>query len=99
LIVVKARILPDGQKYCSLSPARLSMDLLSNPVFAIVPFAIWVGLIIVAVSSLAAPDDGFVRSFRSARDTLDAHLTRGDIDREEYVDRRRGLDYVTAFLR
>lgn len=72
------------------------MDILSNPVFTIVPFLMWIGLIGVAVYTLAADGESFAQSFRSARDVLDEHLTRGDIGRDEYVDRRRGLDCVTV---
>lgn len=35
---------------------------------------------------------------RTPRETLDEHLTRGEITREEYVDRRRALDFKTAIL-
>lgn len=74
------------------------MDLLSNPVFTIVPFAIWVGLIVVALHMLAGDGESFAGPLRSARDALDEHLTRGDIGREEYVDRRKGLDHVTGIV-
>ena len=74
------------------------MDILSNPVFTIVPFALWIGLIVVALHTLTADEDGVPASFRSERDALDEHLTRGDIDREEYVDRRKALDHVAALV-
>jgi uncharacterized membrane protein len=35
---------------------------------------------------------------RSPRETLDEHLTKGEITREEYVDRRRALDFKTAIV-
>jgi uncharacterized membrane protein len=74
------------------------MDILSNPIFTIVPFAIWIGLIAAAVHSLGSSGEGFAAPLRCARTLLDEHLTRGDIDREEYVDRRKGLDDVTGIV-
>jgi hypothetical protein len=74
------------------------MDVLSTPAFMIVPFAIWIGLIAVALSTLAAGGDTFAPPLRSARETLDEHLARGDIGREEYVDRRKGLDQAIAMV-
>jgi uncharacterized membrane protein len=74
------------------------MDILSTPAFMIVPFAIWIGLIAVALSTLAAGGDTFAPPLRSARETLDEHLARGDIGREEYVDRRKGLDQAIAMV-
>ena len=71
------------------------MDILSNPVFTIVPFALWAALIAAAVYSLATGPDA---PLRSARDILEEHLTRHDIDREEYVDRRKALDHITAMV-
>jgi uncharacterized membrane protein len=32
------------------------------------------------------------------RDTLDEHLTKGEITREEYIDRRKGLDFIVAMV-
>ncbi|MGE0705049.1 MAG: hypothetical protein AB7P22_14050, partial [Vicinamibacterales bacterium] len=60
---------------------RPAMDILSTPAFMIVPFAIWIGLIAVALSTLAAGGDTFAPPLRSARETLDEHLARGDIGR------------------
>jgi uncharacterized membrane protein len=74
------------------------MDILSNPVFTIVPFALWLGLIVAALYMLAADGESFSASLRSERDALDEHLARGDIDREEYVDRRKALDHVAALV-
>ncbi|MGE3702675.1 MAG: hypothetical protein AB7G08_28500 [Hyphomicrobiaceae bacterium] len=74
------------------------MDILSTPAFMIVPFAIWIGLIAVALSTLATGGDTFAPPLRSARETLDEHLARGDIGREEYVDRRKGLDQAIAMV-
>jgi hypothetical protein len=73
------------------------MDIISNPVFTIVPFALWTALIAVAVYT-ASSGAGSNPPLRSARDILDEHLTRHDIDREEYVDRRKALDHITAMV-
>jgi uncharacterized membrane protein len=35
---------------------------------------------------------------RSPRETLDEHLSKGEITREEYVDRRRALDFKAAIV-
>ena len=74
------------------------MDVMSNPVFTILPFAAWIGLIAVALHTLADRGDGSATPFKSARDALDVHLTRGDIGREEYVDRRQALDHITGMV-
>jgi hypothetical protein len=77
---------------------RLTMDMLSNPVFTIVPFAFWIGLIGFTLHTLAGGGESFAGPLRSARDALDEHLTRGDIGRDEYDDRRKGLDQITAMV-
>jgi len=73
------------------------MYILSDPVFTVVPFALWIGLIIVVLSSFLG-DEKPGLPFRSARDILEEHLTRHDIGREEYVDRRKALDYITGMV-
>jgi len=73
------------------------MDILSDPVFTVVPFALWVSLIAVALSSFLG-DEKPGLPFRSARDILEEHLTRHDIGREEYIDRRKALDYITGMV-
>jgi uncharacterized membrane protein len=74
------------------------MDILSNPIFTIVPFALWAVLIAAAVFRLAESGGGSDTPLRSARDILEEHLTRHDIDREEYVDRRKALDHITGMV-
>jgi len=74
------------------------MDILSNPIFVAVPFALWAVLIAAAVYSLAAGGEEPDAPFRSSRDILEEHLTRHDIDREEYVDRRKALDHIGAIV-
>jgi len=73
------------------------MNILSDPVFTVVPFVLWVGLIAVVLSSFLG-DERPGLPFRSARDILEEHLTRHDIGREEYVDRRKALDYITGMV-
>jgi uncharacterized membrane protein len=72
------------------------MDILSNPVFTLLPFAVWIMLIAVALYTFSSTGEGPRVTFRSARDVLDEHLARHDIDRDEYVDRRKALDYITG---
>jgi hypothetical protein len=74
------------------------MDILSNPVFVVAPFALWAVLIAAAVYSLTAGGKEPNASFRSSRDVLEEHLTRYDMDREEYVDRRKALDHISAIV-
>jgi uncharacterized membrane protein len=78
--------------------ARFAMDILSDPVLTVVPFAVFVGLVAVALRTLGRYDEKIGLPFRSARDILGEHLTRHDISREEYVDRRKALDYVTGLV-
>jgi hypothetical protein len=73
------------------------MDILSDPVFTVVPFALWVGLIALALASFLG-DEKPGLPFRSARDILEEHLTRHDIGQEEYVDRRKALDYIAGMV-
>ena len=73
------------------------MDILSDPLFTVVPFALWVSLIAVALSSFLS-DEKPGLPFRTARDILEERLTRHDIGREEYVDRRKALDYITGMV-
>jgi len=72
------------------------MDFLSNPVLTVVPFALFVGLIAIALRTSGRSDEDTGLPFRSARDILEQHLTRHDISREEYVDRSKALDYITG---
>lgn len=74
------------------------MDILFDPVLTVVPFALFFGLIAVALCTLGRSDEKTGLPFRSARDILEAHLTRHDISREEYVDRRKALDYITGMV-
>jgi uncharacterized membrane protein len=74
------------------------MDLASTPLL-IVSLLVFVVLLIVAL--IRAPIDGPQPPgvhLRTPRETLDEHLTRGEITREEYVDRRRALDFKTAIF-
>ena len=74
------------------------MDILSDPVLTVVPFALFVGLIAVALRTLGRSDEMTGLPLRSARGILEEHLTRHDISREEYVDRRKALDYINGMV-
>ena len=74
------------------------MDLASTPLL-IASLVVFGVLLIVAL--IRAPIDvpqppG--THLRTPRETLDEHLTKGEITREEYVDRRRALDFKTAII-
>jgi hypothetical protein len=83
---------------CKVQRARGAMDMLSDPVLIVVPFALWVGLIVVALRTLAVGDEKTGVPFRSARDILEEDVARHDIGREEYVDRRKALDYISGMV-
>jgi len=74
------------------------MDILSDLVLTVVPLALFVGLIAVALRTLGRSDEKTGLPFRSARDILEEHLSRQDISREEYVERRKALDYITGMV-
>jgi hypothetical protein len=74
------------------------MDILSNPMFTIVPFALWIGMIAVALYMSLNGAESPHATFRSPRDILDELLTRRGIDREEYVERRKALDHATGLV-
>jgi len=56
-------------------------------------------LFIVAITR--APVDSPVQPgvhLRTPREALDEHLTKGDITRDEYVERRKALDFKTVIV-
>jgi uncharacterized membrane protein len=53
-----------------------------------------VALIRAPIHDLQAPG----AHLRTPREILDEHLTKGEITREEYVDRRRALDFKMAIV-
>ena len=57
--------------------------------------------VLLILALISAPVDGREPPgghLRTPRETLDEHLTKGEITREEYVDRRRALDFKTAII-
>jgi uncharacterized membrane protein len=71
---------------------------LFGPLFATVLAALWAILIAVAIGSLNDAREPPVVHLRTARDMLDEHLTKGEISREAYADRRKALDYGAAIV-
>ena len=59
---------------------------------------VWIVLVILAIHSLMVGGEPLGANVRTARDRLEDHLARGDIDREEYVNRRKALDNITAMV-
>jgi hypothetical protein len=56
---------------------------------------------VVIVALLCSPYDAYERTgapLGASRATLDEHLTRGEITREEYIDRRKALDFSSAIV-
>jgi len=74
------------------------MDLASTPLL-IVGLLVF-GVLLIAVLIRAPIDDPQPPGahLRTPRETLDEHLTKGEITREEYVDRRRALDFKMAIV-
>ena len=68
------------------------------PAFVSAVIAVWVTLIVITIRSLIQSGQRPGVHLRTARDILDEHLIRRDIDREEYVDRRKALDNISAIL-
>jgi uncharacterized membrane protein len=73
-------------------------ELLFNPFFTALLFVFWITLIVAFIASLGESGEHDGAHMRAARDILDEHLTRGDINREEYVDRRKALDHMAAIV-
>jgi uncharacterized membrane protein len=74
------------------------MDLAATPLL-IVGLLVFAVLLIVAL--IHAPIDDPERPgahLRSPREILDERWTKGEITREEYVDRRRAIDFKTAIV-
>ena len=64
-----------------------------------------VGLLVFSalfiVALIRAPTDSPEQPgvhLRTPRETLDEHLTKGEITRDEYVDRRRALDFKAVIV-
>ena len=75
-----------------------AMDVAFTPLLVMGVLVFGVLLILALIS---APVDGCEppgAHLRTPRETLDEHLTKGEITREEYVDRRRALDFKTAIV-
>jgi uncharacterized membrane protein len=73
-------------------------ELLFNPFFTAFLFVFWIASIVAVIGSLSESGEHPGAHIRAAREILDEHLTKGEIDREEYVDRRKALDHITAIV-
>ena len=56
------------------------------------------GIVVTSGKVEESAIDALSGSSAVSRETLDEHLARGDIGREEYVDRRKGLDQAIAMV-
>ena len=68
----------------------------ATPLLAVLVFC---ALFVVAL--IRAPTDSPAEPgvhLRTPREALDEHLTKGEITRDEYVDRRRALDFKTVIV-
>ena len=76
----------------------LGWDSLSEALSIATVAAVWFVMVGLAIHSLMVGGEPVGVDVRTARDRLEDHLARGDIDREEYVDRRKALDHITAMV-
>ena len=61
------------------------------PLFGMAWFALMIVVIVLLVRWLARGNDGRGAQARTARDILDERYARGDIDREEYLQRKSDI--------
>jgi hypothetical protein len=70
----------------------------SGPLLAVELLAFCAVVIVALVCSPYAAYERTGVPLRASRATLDEHLTRGEITREEYIDRRKALDFSSAIV-
>ena len=75
-----------------------SMDLAFTPLLVMGLLVFGVLLILALISTPVDGREPPGAHLRTPREALDEHLTKGEITREEYVDRRRDLDFKTAVV-
>jgi uncharacterized membrane protein len=78
--------------------ATRGQAVLFNPLLMTILLAFWIVLIGVAIRSLIEGGERPGVHLPTARHVLDEHLTRGELGRDEYVQRRKALDYITEVL-
>jgi uncharacterized membrane protein len=71
---------------------------LFSPLFTAILFVFWIVLIVTLIGSLMDGGEEARAYVRAARELLDERLWRGEIDREEYVDRRKAVDQIAAIV-
>jgi hypothetical protein len=74
------------------------MDLASTPLLIVSLLVFGLLLIVVLIRAPIDEPQPPGAHLRTPRETLDEHLTNGEITREEYVDRRRALDFKMAIV-
>jgi len=74
------------------------MDLASTPLLIVGLLVFGVLLILALIRAPMDDPQPPGAHVRTPRESLDEHLTKGEITREEYVDRRRALDFKTAIV-
>jgi hypothetical protein len=74
------------------------MDLASTPLLIVGLLVFGVLLIVVLIRAPIDDPQPPGAHLRTPRETLDEHLTKGEITQEEYVDRRKGLDFKMAIV-
>ena len=75
-----------------------AMDLAFTPLLIMGVLVFGVLLILVLISAPVDGPEPAGAHLRTPREALDEHLTKGEITWEEYVDRRRALDFKTAIV-
>jgi len=74
------------------------MDLAATPLLIAGLLAFAVLLIVALIRAPFDDPEPLGAHLRSPRETLDERWTKGEITREEYIDRRRALDFKTAIV-
>lgn len=62
-----------------------------GPLFMVLLLVLLVAGIIAAIGGIGSKTDGAVRRAPTAKDILDERFARGEIDKDEYEERRRAL--------
>ncbi len=72
--------------------------MLLGPHVMIALFAVWLILMVAMIRSLNNTREPLGLHLRTSREILDEHLAKGEIDRNEYVERSKTFDLNTATL-
>lgn len=69
-----------------------------GPLFMSGLLAIWVALIVALIRSLSTGRERPGVPLRTPREILEERLAKHELDREEYVERRKALDFSVSII-